>query len=285
MNEVVTLETIATEAHKADQMGRQTVEQLAKVGQMILEYRAVNPTMEHLSRVINATGYQQAHIYRLERLAKNLPLLEQHKPDSLRAALALIAASKAPPRAIPAPTPQKSPEATPATPEAPPATPEDRARAVKAEVEEIPDQFNLSAPLKVRYEKAVERAWKKLSTEAQTQIEERVQKEVNERLPARIAHGEAQIAKWKASHVQRERVLDAREESVDHLITEEEFKIIRGCLHSDRVPDELKEKFDRAFAAVNKLAPWFSHNAAEKKAAEKSERFRRQWNAAKRSMG
>ena len=106
MNDLVTLEAIAAEAHKADQMGRQTVAQLAKVGQMIAEYHGRNPTKESLSRVITATGYQQAHVYRLMTLAKHWPQIEQKHPESLRGALLLIEQSKPraePPRAVPEP--------------------------------------------------------------------------------------------------------------------------------------------------------------------------------------
>lgn len=279
-----TWDAIGAELSKGEQMGYQIVAQFAKVGQMLIEKMGDTPIREFVQRA----GQHVPHLTRSTchnymMLAKHIALLEQHKPDSQRAALALIAASNAEPKVIPAPTPV-TPRATPQQqPEAPPVTSEESAeernRKAEEELNAIPDQFNLSEPMKVRYAKAIERAIKVATKELNAKFLDEVVKGINERLPDRITHGEERIAKWEASHVQRDAVLREREASADHILTEEEFKIIRGCLHSDRVPDELKARFDRALAAINKLAPWFSHNAAEKKAAEKSEQFRRQWNA------
>ena len=71
-----------------------------------------------------------------------------------------------------------------------------------------------------------------------------------------------------------------RNADVTTLLTEEEFKLIRGCLHADRVPDDLKARFDKAFVAVNKLSPWFEKQAdVEKRRQEQSERSKAMWAA------
>lgn len=72
---------------KAEQMGYQAVEQAAQVGLMLIELKAVtahgefkNRTRAALQGASNDTGE------RLMTLARHLPLLQQHQPDSQRKA-------------------------------------------------------------------------------------------------------------------------------------------------------------------------------------------------------
>jgi hypothetical protein len=50
----------------------------------------------------------------------------------------------------------------------------------------------------------------------------------------------------------RKQLSDARE-TVDRMMTYDEFKLIRGCLHPDRHPEDVREKFGRAFDIFARL--------------------------------
>ena len=125
-------------------------------------------------------------------LAKNRQLLEQHKPESQRKALAMIAAANAP-KAIP------TPERTVATPQQQsvdsPTQTEGRREQAEACINALPDQFNLSEPMKVRYEKALKRAIAVATEELHKSFHEAVEKEISERLPKRIEYWENREAK------------------------------------------------------------------------------------------
>lgn len=274
MSDLVTLEAIAAEAHKADQMGRQTVEQLAKVGQMIVEYRAVNPTMADLSRVINATGYQQAHIYRLEKLAKHWPQIEQKHPESLRGALLLIDQSKPrpeppkatpePPKAVPAPDPEAEREA--------------RQDAAQARMDQAVKDANLSENMTKRLERVV----KKIQHEYVTELEKRVEEEVRRRAAERFDHREKTLE-------ERERLARAITDderlirtSPIWIFTEDEYRLILNCLHPDRAPEDKRDRYTKAFTAFRKLDPAFEaarRDAERRKAA--SERAKARYAAKK----
>lgn len=62
----------------------------------------------------------------------------------------------------------------------------------------------------------------------------------------------------------------------------DEFKLIRGCLHADRMPEDLKPRFDKAFVAFNKVAPYFERlQKAMDRAEKQSERSKAMWAARK----
>ena len=76
---------------RMQQMGWQSVLQAARVGAMLIELKRETPHGEFMAnwtRVSNSTEYKTCQ--RMMRLAANLPMLEQHRPDSQRAAIALI---------------------------------------------------------------------------------------------------------------------------------------------------------------------------------------------------
>lgn len=274
MNDLVSWAAIESELSKGEQMGFQTVAQFAKVGQMLIEkmgdmsIREFVPCVgQHIPRLTKST------IHRYMMLAKHLPLLEAKQPDSQRAALALIREANAP-KAIPMPAPEPAPSPKPM----PAPAPDERREQAEARMAALPEQFNLSEPMKVRYEKAVNRAIKEIYSEFHTSVDEAVEREINARLAKRIEYYETQRAKADAERA----MWESRNENVTTLLTEEEFKLIRGCLHADRVPEDLKARFDKAFVAFNKLSRWFEDKAAvEKRLREKSERAKAMWAARK----
>jgi len=100
-----TWDDVRAEWSKAQQMGHQAVLQAAKVGQMLLELSGDSPMREFVSRVKQELpGLNPSKISRLETLARNMPLIEEHRPQSQRQALALIEKAKSPstPRRNPA---------------------------------------------------------------------------------------------------------------------------------------------------------------------------------------
>ena len=66
-------------------LGFQAVLQAAKVGQMLIELKAVTAHGEFLPKVTSVLLLNKMDASRLMTLARNLPMLEQHKPDSQRA--------------------------------------------------------------------------------------------------------------------------------------------------------------------------------------------------------
>ena len=112
-----TWEQIDAELGKGEQMGYQTVLQFATVGQMLKvkmgdmslrEFAASVPCVgQHVRRLSRST------IHRYLTLADNLPLLEQKQPESLNAAVALIADTKRPPAPVVTPAPKAVPTPVP----------------------------------------------------------------------------------------------------------------------------------------------------------------------------
>jgi hypothetical protein len=83
-----------------------------------------------------------------------------------------------------------------------------------------------------------------------------MQKQFNEQLA--VAKAEVQLerdAVWalkREAEAERDAAVEYRK-GIDSHMTQDEFRLIRSCLHADRVPDELKERFDKAFVIFNRL--------------------------------
>lgn len=111
---------IDAELGKGEQMGYQTVLQFAKVGQMLkakkgdMSIREFVPCVgQHIPRLSRST------IHRYLTLADNRHLLEQKQPESLNAAVALIADAKRPPAPVVTPAPKVMPTPAPASVQTP----------------------------------------------------------------------------------------------------------------------------------------------------------------------
>lgn len=87
---MTTWEQVKEEASKMQQMGWQSVQQAAKVGQMLIEMKAETPHGEFLANSQRATNLKDKQVNNLMTLARHLPLLEDKRPDSQRQALAII---------------------------------------------------------------------------------------------------------------------------------------------------------------------------------------------------
>ena len=66
-------------------LGFQSVLQAAKVGRMLIELKAITAHGEFLAKVTSVLLLNKMDASRLMTLARNMPMLEQHKPDSQRA--------------------------------------------------------------------------------------------------------------------------------------------------------------------------------------------------------
>lgn len=65
---------------------------------------------------------------------------------------------------------------------------------------------------------------------------------------------QTQIVEEKAqSLLSREKLVDKWEQGVKAFVTYEEYKLILGCLHPDRAPEDLKPRFNEAFDIWRKL--------------------------------
>jgi hypothetical protein len=88
---VASWSSLRTEYNKMGQMGYQTVEQAAKVGGMLLALKESTPHGKFRTRAESELPDVSADtVGRLMKIAQHWPQIAPKKPDSLRAALALI---------------------------------------------------------------------------------------------------------------------------------------------------------------------------------------------------
>lgn len=111
---------------------------------------------------------------------------------------------------------------------------------------------SLSLTAQQKFDKAID-AWKQkeivdMRAEFQSELSVAIKRE-KDRLNAEI-----ELYREKKAELDKiEKQLAQRATSITTIITQDEFKLIRGCLHPDRQPEELKDKFGRAFEIFNKL--------------------------------
>ena len=80
-----------------------------------------------------------------------------------------------------------------------------------------------------------------------------MQKEFQVELQAAIQREQDKINEARKELIELEKKISKAATTITTIITYDEFKMIRGCLHPDRQPDELKEKFGKAFDLFNRL--------------------------------
>ena len=80
-----------------------------------------------------------------------------------------------------------------------------------------------------------------------------------------------QIADDKIDVAVRRAVARERKNKSAQLITQEEFRLLRSCLHSDRQTEAERKKYDRAFQIFSRFDPHISESARERKAGWTSE--------------
>lgn len=80
-----------------------------------------------------------------------------------------------------------------------------------------------------------------------------MQQQFQVELQAAIQREQDRINEARKELIELEKKLSKAATTITTIITYDEFKMIRGCLHPDRQPDELKEKFGKAFDLFNRL--------------------------------
>lgn len=286
-----TWDDVRVEYGKMAQMGWQSVLQAAKVGAMLATLKeACANQKEFVSRAIQHAGIQHAQVFRLMRLATNMPLLEKSKPDSQRAALALIAEQK---KAPPKPQPKVS-WVTLVAEIGPPykvlrgGNPE---RSAKAKLEEHigqPIQLLFTsrdcaeakafvemykqvigapkdradehanqtrAELTASQQKKLDAATKAEWTRLNAQYRDQVASEVKRQTAEKLAHLETLEEEAKETTERN----TARAATIIEYMTQDEFNMILNCLHPDRAPEERRERFAKAFAVVKRLETYVNY--------------------------
>lgn len=81
------------------------------------------------------------------------------------------------------------------------------------------------------------------------QFSQELKAEVDKRLASEKALYEQATERMKSLHEE----LGIREKKLDEWMTQEEFKIILGCLHPDRQSEEARERYNKAFQIFKRL--------------------------------
>ena len=91
-----------------------------------------------------------------------------------------------------------------------------------------------------------------VAAEVEPQIEAEVKRRVTQEREELASLRAKLRATEREAHEERDRARELRM-NLDGLMTEEEYRLIRGCLHPDRAEEELKPKFGRAFDIFSRL--------------------------------
>ena len=113
-----------------------------------------------------------------------------------------------------------------------------------------------AAPIKKAVVKAVKQQTAEINKSFEARVHEEAVKLAEEmagEIKANAEESLAYVREAKAKLRKKERIAASRLKGIPALMTKQEFKMIKGCLHSDRVPDDLKERFNNAFIIFSKL--------------------------------
>lgn len=119
----------------------------------------------------------------------------------------------------------------------------EEAEAMPAQCEEARQELSLTAQQKLD---------KAIALFEQAKLVE-MQKEFQVELQSAIKREQDKITEARKELIELEKKISKAATTITTIITYDEFKMIRGCLHPDRQPDELKEKFGKAFDLFNRL--------------------------------
>ncbi len=119
----------------------------------------------------------------------------------------------------------------------------EEAEALPQQCEEAKHELSLTAQQKL--DKAIALFEQQKLTEMQQQFQVELQ--------SAIKREQTKINEARKELIELEKKLNKAATTITTIITYDEFKMIRGCLHPDRQPEELKEKFGKAFDLFNRL--------------------------------
>jgi lambda repressor-like predicted transcriptional regulator len=119
----------------------------------------------------------------------------------------------------------------------------EEADALPAKCEEVKQELSLTAQQKLD---------KAIALFEQAKLVE-MQKDFQTELQAAIGREQDKINAARKELIELEKKISKAATTITTIITYDEFKMIRGCLHPDRQPEELKDKFGKAFELFNRL--------------------------------
>jgi len=278
MKRSATWEGVRTEYSKMTQMGWQAVVQAAAVGAMLIELKAAEYKKDDdgfVQRTGQEIGVKRAQAFNLMRLAANMALLEQHRPESQAKALELIAEHGEKKKGPREEGPKRyrvswaqllrdrfglrllgGAQATRIKKELDPPSfftdPEEAEKFILRYVAAFPEKkdapapdYELPAPSQKKLDRAIKVELAKLQGSYQRQVCEAAAKMVPE-MTAREKENYAEAL--EQGH--RYAILLT---GVKKKITMEEYKFLMQLLHPDRAPEGYGERFSRAFQLIMRL--------------------------------
>lgn len=281
MHARTTWDDVRTEYGKMAQMGYQSVLQAVKVGAMLIELKEDTDHGEwevNVNRALQTKAARQT-AFNLMRLAAHLPLLEQHKPDSQRAALALIAERNPKPKRTAAKsakptqfrmswtrvllnyassalserqlTQRKNVIQKSVAYEIPAYFNDEQAARQFAldYIKTFPDEPTKPIELSETAQQKLDRATAIEKARLTGQFEKQLYAEVDKRIPEITAERQRAIRENTEETVRYAHVVKGTKK----LITADEYRFLLHVLHPDRAPEDRKEQFTRAFQIVKKL--------------------------------
>ena len=111
--------------------------------------------------------------------------------------------------------------------------------AIQAEVS------TLSETARQRFDRLVQRKIDQLTADFRRQVDDEVRARVEPERARLLAAIEAANVERMALHENRQ--------TLEYWMTQEEFRLVLGCLHPDRAPADQQSRFGRAFDIVNRL--------------------------------
>ncbi len=281
-----TWEQVREEWNKAEQMGRQSVFQAAKVGQMLIELKESTPHGEFKEKCSSAALLEYRQAANLMTLARHITLLEERQPESQRAALAMIkevkqegagmfrkqnpvwimVAQKASESGIDITNPKVQSVVRKATTEilgvrnlrmedaADPKVLAAVQTAISKAKKETLDETYAShrqevAAMSETTQKKIERLSAREVQLLREMFQAEVRREFERTLPERIDELSAREKKVTAEI----KKYQAMRNGIPAQMTTEDYKFLLGLLHPDRAPAGYEDKFNRAFQIIRKL--------------------------------
>ena len=129
---------------------------------------------------------------------------------------------------------------------------------VRQELERLRNQYaeviaalrdSLGATTKEQFDKAKLAEHQRLAAEFAYEV----RREARKLFDAELATERERVEKMEQEMRQHVADWKAKSTKIDYMMTQEEFKLIRSCLHPDKQPEELRKRFGKAFEVFNRL--------------------------------
>lgn len=135
-----------------------------------------------------------------------------------------------------------------------------RLRVSNAQTEVTAEALTLSETAQAKFDRLLAKATKTLQDSYQLQLDAAVKAEVDKRLEVERKWYEERTKEATEEITQ----YAARSKSLDHWMTETEFKLVLGCLHPDRQSESERAKYDKAFQIFKRLEQHLEPNSAKR---------------------